>query len=314
MPASFVGFAKRIAKRIIGPSNSGGSILLYHRIATADFDPWNLAVLPDEFEQQLARMHGKRVLPLQEFAKLHRQRRLPRNAVAITFDDGYACNSLVAAPMLKSFGYPATFFVVSNVIARPEEFWWDQLEFIFHAPGFDYETAVRLLAGRSADRNGAARDQHSAPHRTFIGLWERLRRLSTQERRRYLDDLREHTGLKKVMRPTHRPMTAAELRLLAANPGFEIGGHTASHPSLPDLIPAEQEQEIVFSARFLERTIGKPIRAFSYPFGEKGQVTPQIVMAAGFGCAVTADNRRVRPDDNLFELPRRQAVNQNARA
>jgi peptidoglycan/xylan/chitin deacetylase (PgdA/CDA1 family) len=313
MPARFVGFAKRIAKRIIGPLNFGDSILLYHRIATADFDPWNLAVLPDEFEHQLARMRGKRVLPLQEFAKLHSQRRLPRNAVAITFDDGYACNSLVAAPMLESFGYPATFFVVSDAIARPEEFWWDQLEFIFHAPGFDYETAVRLLAGRLANGYGAARHQHSALHGTFLGLWARLRHLSTQERRRYLDDLRDHMGLKKVMRPTHRPMIAAELRLLAANPRFEIGGHTASHPSLRDLIPAEQEQEIVFGARFLETTIGKPIRAFSYPFGDRGQVTPQIVMAAGFECAVTADNRRVRPDDNRFELPRRQAVNQNAR-
>jgi peptidoglycan/xylan/chitin deacetylase (PgdA/CDA1 family) len=313
MPARFVRVAKGIAKRMMGPLIFGRSILIYHRIAKADFDPWNLAVMPDEFERQLAKMRSKTVLPLQEFAKLHVQGKLPRNAIAITFDDGYACNSLVAAPMLESFGFPATFFVVSDTIARPEEFWWDQLEFIFHAPGFDYETALRLLASRLVNGLDAPRSQHSGPHAAFLGLWELIRHLSTQERRRYLDDLRGHMGLKKVMRTTHRPMIAAELRALAANPQFEIGGHTASHPSLPDLIPTEQEQEIVLGARFLETTIGKPIRAFSYPFGDRGQVTPQIVMDAGFECAVTGNHRRVRSGDNRYELPRRQVVNQNAR-
>jgi peptidoglycan/xylan/chitin deacetylase (PgdA/CDA1 family) len=313
MPARFVRLAKRIAKRILGPLIFGRSILIYHRIAKADFDPWNLAVMPDEFERQLAGMRSKTVLPLQEFAKLHVQRKLPRNAIAITFDDGYACNALVAAPILESFGYPATFFIVSDAIRRPEEFWWDQFEFIFHAPGFDYETAVRLLASRLVNGLGAPRRQHSGPPAAFLALWELLRHLSTQERRRYLDDLRGHMGLKQVMRPTHRPMIAAELRALATNPEFEIGGHTASHPSLPDLNPAEQEQEIILGAQFLEATIGKPIRTFSYPFGDRGQVTPQIVMAAGFECAVTANHRRLRSGDNRFELPRRQAVNQNAR-
>jgi peptidoglycan/xylan/chitin deacetylase (PgdA/CDA1 family) len=309
MKVSVARVAKHLARRIIGRPLLGKSILIYHRIAKAEFDPWNLAVLPDEFERQLAKMRSKTVLPLQEFVRLHCQKKLPRNAVAITFDDGYACNALIAAPMLESSGYPATFFIVSDTIARPEEFWWDQLEFIFHAPRFDYMAAVRLLPGRLDNRSAA---EHSASPGSFLGLWECLRHLSTQERRRYLDDLRSHMGLKKVIRSTHRPMIATELRALAGNPLFEIGGHTANHPSLRDLTPAQQEQEIVSGARFLEATIGKPIRAFSYPFGDRGPMTPEIVMAAGFECAVTAHHRRVRSGDNRFELPRRQAVNRNA--
>ena len=85
-------------------------------------------------------------------------------------------------------------------------------------------------------------------------------------------------------------MTAAELKALASNPLFEIGGHTVTHPNLSTLVPAEQEQEIVSGSRFLEATLGKPIRSFSYPFGRRGQVTPQIVMAAGFECAVTNEH------------------------
>ena len=108
-------------------------------------------------------------------------------------------------------------------------------------------------------------------------------------------------------------MTEAELRALAANPLFEIGGHTATHPSLPMLDPTEQEQEIVFGSRFLEAKLEKPIRSFSYPFGDWGQVTRDIVMAAGFECAFTAVHRTVRSGDNQFELPRWQVVNRNAR-
>jgi hypothetical protein len=82
------------------------AILLYHRIAEESFDPFNLAVSPLEFEQHLIKLSKKTVLPLTEFALLHTQRKLPRDAIAITFDDGYAYNALVAAPILNTFVTP----------------------------------------------------------------------------------------------------------------------------------------------------------------------------------------------------------------
>ena len=313
MKVNLVRVAKRIARRIIGWPIVGRSILIYHRVAKVDFDPWNLAVTPDEFERQLTRLRRKTVLPLREFARLHIQKKLPRNAIAITFDDGYACNALVAAPMLESFGYPATFFVVSDAIARSEEFWWDQLEFIFHAREFDYETAARLLASRPVNGLGGAIQQGGAPLADFFALWGILRYLSAEERRLYFDNLRDRMGLENKTRSTHRPMTAPELCALAANPLFEIGGHTATHPSLPTRPPAEQEQEIVSGSRSLERTLGKPIRSFSYPFGDWAPITREIVMGAGFECAVTSEHRKVRSADNQFELPRRLALSRYAR-
>src|ERR1700722_20278226 len=279
MRARLVRAAKRFARHIIGRPILGRSILVYHRIVETDFDPWNIAVSPNEFERQLVKLRSKTVLPLKEFAKLHMQKQLPRNAVAITFDDGYACNALVAAPMLEAFGYPATFFIVSDAIALPEEFWWDQLEFIVHAPGFNYEAAMRLLAGHLANARGGPVRQDGAARAGFLDLWDLLHRLSTEQRRQYLDNLRDTMGLKKQIRPTLRPMTATELRNLAANPLFEIGGHTVTHPSLPRLAPPEQEQEITFGSRFFEATLGRPVRSFSYPFGEYDKVTRDIVAA-----------------------------------
>lgn len=297
--------AKRMTKRIIGQPIVGRSILLYHRVANADFDPFNVAISPDRFERQLTSLRRKTVLPLREFIALHIQNKLPRNAIAITFDDGYACNALVAAPMLESFGLPATFFVVSDAIARSEEFWWDELEFIVRAREFDFEAARRLLANYSITVDGAA--HKGGVGSAYLALWRALRGLPAELRRQYFHDLRHGMGLESGVRPTHRPMTAAELRTLAAKPLFEIGGHTATHPSLPTLDAREQEQQIVLGARFLEELLGKPIRSFSYPFGDWGPVTREIVMRAGFECALTAAHRRVRSGDNRFEMPRRWA-------
>jgi peptidoglycan/xylan/chitin deacetylase (PgdA/CDA1 family) len=315
MKENVIKAAKRIARRIIGRPIFGKSILIYHRIAKADFDPWNIAVSPEEFEKHLTLLRkSKTVLPLREFAQLNVQRKLPRNAVAITFDDGYACNALVAAPMLKAFGFPATFFIVSDAIARTEEFWWDQLEASFRARGFDYQTATRLLPDRAASGPHLAVRQSDGPLASFLALWRLLRDLPAEQRRRYFAELRNVMGLEIGIRTTHRPMTAPELQTLAANPLFEIGGHTATHPSLPTLTRAEQEREIVASARSLETIIGKPIRSFAYPFGDWAPATRDFVKRVGFDCAVTAEHRRVRRADNQFELPRRQAISRNARA
>ena len=46
--------------------------------------------------------------------------------LAITFDDGYRDNYQFAAPLLKTFGLPATFFVVSQFIGTEFVQWWDR--------------------------------------------------------------------------------------------------------------------------------------------------------------------------------------------
>jgi peptidoglycan/xylan/chitin deacetylase (PgdA/CDA1 family) len=64
-------------------------ILLYHRIADLAVDPWQLAVAPDHFEEQLAVLCKIREpLAMTEFLDRLEEGRLPANAVCITFDDG----------------------------------------------------------------------------------------------------------------------------------------------------------------------------------------------------------------------------------
>src|SRR5690349_12394570 len=102
--ASFRGILRRIADRVNPPTpaTEGPAILMYHRIANESFDPWGLSVSPRNFAEQIDWLSANRsILGLTDFAQLHRKGRLPSDAVAITFDDGYASVIEEATPVLE---------------------------------------------------------------------------------------------------------------------------------------------------------------------------------------------------------------------
>lgn len=104
-------------------------VLGYHRIVDTipPNDYWNVCTTRSRFEAQMrwfARL-GWRSLSLEDVAeRLVRGERFPARHFTITFDDGYADNLMVAAPILKSFGFTATVFVVTGYVGQPSL--WDE--------------------------------------------------------------------------------------------------------------------------------------------------------------------------------------------
>jgi len=114
--------------RYVRPPQPKPVILMYHRIANEAVDPWRLAVSPARFEEQLKVLRRTRhPLTLVDFVRRFKDGSLPAHAVALTFDDGYADNLLAAKPRLAAADVPATVFLATGYIDRPEEFWWDEL-------------------------------------------------------------------------------------------------------------------------------------------------------------------------------------------
>src|SRR5256885_10469925 len=104
--------------------SSAALILLYHRIATAEQDPWEMCVSPDNFREHLQVLQRYPCVRLEEIGS-----KTPEsNRVAITFDDGYADNLYTGMPALEQFDVPATFFITTGRIDTAREFWWDELE------------------------------------------------------------------------------------------------------------------------------------------------------------------------------------------
>lgn len=100
-----------------------------------------------------------------------------------------------------------------------------------------------------------------------------------------------------------RLMDAATLRSLA-DQGLEIGGHTATHPRLSRLTPAERNREIGDARLRLEDAIGRGVRHFAYPYGDYDADARERVAAGGFASGLTCIRDRAERADNLFEIPR----------
>jgi peptidoglycan/xylan/chitin deacetylase (PgdA/CDA1 family) len=105
-----------------------------------------------------------------------------------------------------------------------------------------------------------------------------------------------------------------ELRDLTAH-GIEIGSHTASHPRLTQLQPAEAKRELETSRAVLEQNLGVPAGTLAYPFGDWNAAVEELARQTGYhlACRITRGNRhspaelhrlnRV-PVDEFTTLPR----------
>ena len=115
-----IGFVDRLrsgARRLVGRPSTDTLVLLYHRIASPSVDPWRLSVSPAHFAEHLAVIKRMgRAMPLRELATALRSGRRLRDAIVVTFDDGYADNLRAARPILDRHDVPATVFVTAAVI------------------------------------------------------------------------------------------------------------------------------------------------------------------------------------------------------
>ena len=122
-------------------------ILMYHHIGQPQ-PGWDrirrgLTVSEESFRWQLGylRRNGYESLALADLiAYLANGRPLPEGRrVVITFDDGYRDNYELALPILKEYGFTATFFLVTEPIDRgsPEFLTWQQVKEM-HAEGMQF--------------------------------------------------------------------------------------------------------------------------------------------------------------------------------
>lgn len=112
-----------VLSRWPGPRDwRGVRILGYHRIAVAD-DP--LAVTPLAFEAHLraALASGARPVRLSDLPGMVHALGEDR-FFCVTFDDGYADNFELAAPILRVLGIPATIFLPTDIIDGVAQYSW----------------------------------------------------------------------------------------------------------------------------------------------------------------------------------------------
>jgi peptidoglycan/xylan/chitin deacetylase (PgdA/CDA1 family) len=313
-------FAQRAKRAVFGAAHRYGLInfpviLMYHRVAVAELDLWDLAVPPILFKEQLSWLKDNRhVLPLGEFGRLHSVGLLPPDAVSITFDDGYACNALVAAPILERFALPATIFLATGYISSEQEFWWDALEhIIFHTTAASLslsldDEVIQVVLGPADDNHlsmSDAKESTVKPRQiAYLQCWSKLRLASEDSRRAAMLDLHGQAGVPLGPRPAYRAMTADEVTKLAKSDLIDIGAHGVNHPVLNHLNSAAQQREVEGSRDACHNLCGRRPHAFAYPYGDYDDAVVKVVDEAGFDIACTAIPRAIGKGSNLLRMPR----------
>ena len=314
-------------RRLVRRVTPRALILLYHRVAELPSDPFGLCVRPSFFAEHMEVLRrAARPLELRELATAVARGRVPRRAVVVTFDDGYADNLHEARPLFERHEVPVTIFVASGYIGGEREFWWDELERLLLQPGtltesvrvsvdvrthrwemgavrrYD-ETSYRQFCGWRVGLEGYPTPRH----RVFCELYPMLRTLAESDRQRVLGELRASTSVEPRARPTHRPLSREELRRLADGKLVEIGVHTVTHSALAALSGAAQRAEIRRAKADLEELLERQMTAFAYPYGSRSDYTAEtieIVREAGFAYACASHAAAVSRRSDPLALPR----------
>jgi peptidoglycan/xylan/chitin deacetylase (PgdA/CDA1 family) len=99
-----------------------------------------------------------------------------------------------------------------------------------------------------------------------------------------------------------RAMSWDSLRSLAAS-GWEIGGHTCSHPHLSGLDAGGIRSELERSRAVIEAELGVACRSVAYPFGDADERVRALAAAAGYDAAAGLSSAAFVARDR-FEWPR----------
>jgi peptidoglycan/xylan/chitin deacetylase (PgdA/CDA1 family) len=291
-------------------------ILVYHRIGVRTRDPWLLSLPRDVFAQHLALLKTRYdVVRLSELVDALAGGRNVRNAVVITFDDGYADNCEVALPMLEDAGLPATFFITAGYVDSGRELWWDALERVSHAPGGLTRTFELPIPGAASFRWNAPRTDATVSGQLLDALYARAMGLVPNVRDLMIAELHFASGIPVNPRPDHALMTSAQVRELAAHPLVDVGAHSMTHTVMSLLSMDEQRREIRESRARIEELVGKPVTSFAYPFGHDGTIDDASRVAAreaGMRVACSTEWAPATRRADLFALPRLMVRNGDA--
>ena len=269
---------------------SGGMarILMYHNFSDqneTDPDALNVEGIRRQFTY-LRRYF--RVVPLLRLAEqLASGRKLDRHMVALTIDDGRRSCYEFFFPLLKEFGLPATFFVVSSFIRGEDWIWTDK---------------VIWLSEQSQPPEGLVPGK-------LDGVFRSLNRMRPEERNARIEAMARSIGVTfpSTIPAKYRPCSWSELREMADSGLMEIGSHTVAHPILSSITDEESWDELTRSRAQIEEGIGKTVNCFCYPNGMPGDYRPsqvQQVAQAGYSCSVIAEFGMVNRASDRYRLPR----------
>ncbi|MBD0332715.1 MAG: polysaccharide deacetylase family protein, partial [Chitinophagaceae bacterium] len=310
-------------KQIVNLFSTRVMVLCYHRIASEDVDPWDLAVSRENFELQLRVLTKKfPVIDVKEIYNYIHKRKSTR-AVCITFDDGYTDNFIHARPLLEKYNVPACFFITSGYISSQKLFWWDELTCIFFKtqtlpPAISIKIGEKYFEFDNSDGVTLSEEQKNnlknwraksgAPNSRcaiYLNLWQILKSRTPEEIKQVMDQLRQWSEFEVNENYSDMlPMDEHQLIHFADNPLFTIGLHTTNHLALGMHPLNLQEKEIITNQRQLEGSLKKEVNILSFPYGSYNTDTMQIVKQNNLAACFNSKKKVITRKTDRYNIGR----------
>ena len=190
----------------------------------------------------------------------------PKNAIAVTFDDGYRDNYTDAFPILRELGIPATIFLVTEAVDGNRMIWHDRIFDAYH------RTAAPIADRRRELAESLARARSANPVEREALITRLLGRLAVEP----CDD-----GWDKLTWDQVREM---------ARTGIYFGAHTLDHSILSHVGAEEARRQVRGSKERIESELDRAVTLFAYPNGSAAdfnETTKTILREEGFRSAAT---------------------------
>lgn len=236
----------------------------------------------------------------QVFAFVKGQECLPKRAVAVTFDDGFADNAEVAAPIMNLYSIKGAFYVITGSIDSAIPPWFLRLRSAFNKT---------TMSSWVNPQNGIKFDLNDSSQR-YDGFYQasaQSARLCGEEQCKWMDSIESSL---RVLPPAKRGgfiMSESQIKRLHAQ-GHIIGSHTISHPNIAYINEREAYEEMSKSRQHLERIIESPVIHFAYPSPilqpHWNTVTEGVALKAGYATSMTCIPGSVFIGDDLLALKR----------
>ncbi|MCA9115590.1 MAG: polysaccharide deacetylase family protein [Planctomycetaceae bacterium] len=230
-----------------------------------------------------------------------------RQAVMLSFDDGYRDNYTAAFPILRDAGVPATFFISTGFIDSPSVPWWDEICWMIRSTRRT-ELLLPDEFGGVFQIDPVADPDCTVATRTVL---RRYKSVPGHRAGAFVQAVAHAAGTGRcpASAASELWMTWDMIREMRDS-GMFIGGHTHSHPVLARLAPEEQDREIELCRSRLDAELGTEAAtdAFSYPVGGPtafDEVTRACLQRHGFRWAFSYYGGWQRPGrHDPHDLPR----------
>ncbi len=188
------------------------------------------------------------------------EKKLPKPAVFISFDDGFQEIKSVVAPILLEMGVPATFCVSPAFVGNHNMLYRCKLSLISDyilRKGFDFNPSIISLKGGKRVVN--RRELIKEFFKLGINDIDDIHRIASEvgvDFSSYLDSYKPY-------------ITIEDLKYLASK-GFTIGAHSLNHPLFSDISAKEQVEEVEQSLQWVVENFTNQPNIFAFPFTNYG--------------------------------------------